>query len=243
MKKLALTLALSLLPVTGAFAAYKEQTVSGGGSIAGTVQFSGAAPKMEMQLISKDNTVCGDGEIAPNPVLIGSNGALQNVVVFLEKITAGKAWPKQGYAVNQLKCAFEPYLQVVPKKAKLTIKNSDPVLHNVHPFEHIGTSRRTLFNMAQPKLGQTNTKTIKTRRGQIVELSCDAHAWMAGWLYVLEHPYFAVVGADGTFKIEDIPPGSYTLKAWHPVLQFQEQKIEVKASGSVTASFKFTAAN
>lgn len=243
MKKIALTLALSLVPLAGASAKYKEQTVSGGGSIAGTVLFSGDVPKVDMVAIAKDNEVCGDGNIAPNPITVGSNGALQNVVVFLDKVKAGKPWPKNDYAVNQLKCTFEPYLQVVPKGVELTIKNSDPVLHNVHPFEHIKKSRRTMFNLAQPKLGQVNKKVIKTRRGQVVELACDAHAWMSGWLYVLEHPYFAVVGEDGSFKIENVPPGSYTLKAWHPVLQFQEQKIEVKADGSATASFKFAASN
>ena len=241
MKRLILTIALSLVPLSGALAKYKEQPVSGAGAISGNVQFSGDVPKVEMQVISKDNAVCGDGEIAPNPVSVGTNGALQNVVVFLEKVKAGKPWPKQDYAVNQLKCSFEPYIQVVPKGADLTIKNSDPVLHNVHPFEHIGNSRRTMFNLAQPKLGQSNTKKIKTRRGKVVELSCDAHSWMSGWLYVLEHPYFAIVGDDGAFKIEDVPPGTYTLKAWHPVLQFQEQKVDVKPDGAATASFKFSA--
>lgn len=243
MKRLALTLALSLVPLAGASAKYKAQPVTDGGSISGSVQFSGDVPKVPLVAIAKDNEVCGDGEIAPNRVSVGDGGALQNVVVFLHKVKAGKPWPKNDYAVNQLKCAFEPYLQVVPKGVELTIKNSDPVLHNVHPFEHVKKSRRTLFNLAQPKLGQVNRKVIKTRRGQVVELACDAHPWMAGWLYVLEHPYFAVVGTDGSFKIEDVPPGSYTLKAWHPVLQFQEQKIDVKAGGSVNASFQFAAIN
>ncbi len=241
MKKLALTLGLSIASATGAMAAYKEKPVSNGGSIAGSVVFAGTPPTIKSQPIGKDNAVCGDGEVIPNPVSVGSDGALANVVVFLEKVKSGKAWPKQDYAINQLKCTFEPYIQVMRKGAKLTIKNSDPVLHNVHPFEHVGDSRRTMFNLAQPKLGQVNVKKIKTRRGQVVELVCDAHAWMSGWLYVLEHPYFALVGADGSFKIDDVPPGKYKLKAWHPVLNFREQAVEVTAGGAATAKFSFAA--
>lgn len=225
----------------GAEAAYKQKAVANAGTIQGRVAFEGAPPKLAEQVIAKDNEVCGDGSVIPNPVKVGDGGALEDVVVYLKKVKAGKPWPEQDYAVNQMKCAFEPYLQVVPKNVELTIVNSDPVLHNVHPFEHVGDSRRTLFNLAQPKQDQTNVKKIKTRRGQAVELACDAHAWMAGWLYVLEHPYYDVVGADGVFDIGEVPPGSYTLIAWHPVLGTQEQAVEVAADGQVEAAFAFQA--
>ena len=184
-----LLFAVAALTASEAAAKYKEKPVDSGGAIQGRVLFEGAPPVLAEQLIAKDNAVCGDGSVVPNPVTIGDGGGLGDVVVYLEKVKAGKAWPDSDFAVDQLKCAFEPYLQVVRKGAELTITNSDPVLHNVHPFEHVGSSRRTLFNLAQPNQDQTNVKKIKTRRGKAVELSCDAHAWMAGWLYVLEHPY------------------------------------------------------
>ena len=245
MKLRSLTLALlagAAMWAGAAEAAYKEKAVANPGAIQGRVAFAGAPPALPEQVIGKDNEVCGDGSVIPNPVVLGDGGALADVVVYLEKVKAGKPWPEQDYAVNQLKCAFEPYLQVVPKGVKLTIVNSDPVLHNVHPFEHVGTARRTLFNLAQPNQDQVNVKKIKTRRGKAVELACDAHAWMAGWLYVLEHPYFDVVGADGSFTIGEVPPGSYKLVAWHPVLGTREQPIEVAADGQVAADFTFQAA-
>ncbi len=238
------TLALvagTALAVTAAEAKYKETDVTDGGSVQGAVMFDGAIPELPTAEIAKDNEVCGDGSIIPNPVTIGAGGELEHVVVYLEEVKEGKAWPEQDYALDQQECAFEPYLQVVPKGVEMTIKNSDPVLHNVHPFEIVGDKRRTLFNLAQPQQDQTNTKKIKTRKGNAVELACDAHAWMAGWLYVLEHPYYAVVGADGTFEIGDIPPGDYKLVAWHPVLGVQEQDLEVAAGGAADASFQFTA--
>ena len=229
------------LLATGAKAKYKETDVTDGGSVQGAVIFDGAAPDLPLAEIAKDNEVCGDGSIIPNPVTIGAGGELGDVVVYLEEVDEGKAWPEQDYVLDQQECAFEPYLQVVPKGVEMTIKNSDPVLHNVHPFEIVGDKRRTLFNLAQPQQDQTNTKKIKTRKGKAVELACDAHSWMAGWLYVLEHPYYAVVGADGTFEIGDIPPGDYKLMAWHPVLGMQEQDLEVAAGGAVDASFQFGA--
>jgi len=239
-KKLMFVLAAgAALMATDASAKYKTKPVKNGGAVQGTVMFDGALPALAKAVIGKDNAVCGDGSIIPNPVKVGGGGALEGVVVYLDKIKAGKAWPKKKYEVTQKKCAFHPYLQVVPKGVKLTIKNNDPVLHNVHPFEHIGDSRRTMFNLAQPKLNQVNQKKIKTRRGKAVELACDAHSWMAGWLYVLEHPYYAVVGADGAFKIGDIPPGKYKLVAWHPVLGTQEQPVQVAASGAIDAAFQF----
>jgi hypothetical protein len=230
---------ISSLLATGVSAKYKVEKVANGGAVQGFVKFDGSVPILDSVLIAKDNEVCGDGSTIPNPITVGDSGGLENTVVYLEKVKSGKKWPKQDYAVNQKDCAFEPYLQVVPKGAKMTIRNNDPVLHNVHPFEIIGDSRRTLFNLAQPKQNQENTKKIKTRKGNAVELACDAHSWMAGWLYVLEHPYYSVIGADGGFDIGNIPPGDYKLVAWHPVLGTQEQAISVGSDGNTDASFSF----
>ena len=225
---------------TGIQAKYKAVEVTDGGVVAGAVRFAGEVPTLQAEQIALDNEVCGEGDIIPNPISVSADGGLENVVVFLDKVKEGKAWPEQEYKLDQLKCTFKPYLQVVPKGVKMTISNSDPVLHNVHPYELVGDKRRTLFNLAQPKLGQVNTKAIKTRRGNAVELSCDAHSWMAGWLYVLEHPYFAVVGADGLFSIDGVPAGTYTLKAWHPELGEIEQEIEVVPGESVESNFEYS---
>lgn len=221
--------------------AYKEVAVTNGGTVQGKINFSGAVPNQPTELIGKDNEVCGNGEVTPNPVQVGGGGELAGVVVFIEDISSGKAWSTTEFTLNQTKCTFEPYLQVMKKGAELTIKNSDPVLHNVHPYEIIGDKRRTIFNMAQPDLNQVNTKKIKTRRSQVVQLACDAHNWMSGWIYVQENPYNAVVGADGSFSIGDVPPGDYVLKAWHPVLGVQEQAFSVDANGVAQVAFDFSA--
>lgn len=225
-------------------AAYEAVPVSQGGAVKGTVRFVGTPPEPETVLIGKDNNVCGEGNVLKGQVKPGKDGALSAVVVFLEKVERGKPWPeRKTYTISQVHCSFEPFLQVVPKGASVTIVNNDPILHNIHPFEVIGRSRRTLFNLAQPKQGQTDVKTVDPGRSPIVELSCDAHNWMSGWLYVLDHPYFAVAGEDGAFSIDDIPPGSYKLTAWHPVLGSRSQSVQIAASSKAAVSFTFGGAN
>lgn len=225
-------------------AAYETVAVPNGGAIAGAVRFEGAPPPPERLIIGKDNHVCGDGEAVRNQVKIGPDGALAQVVVFLEGIDRGKAWPSAApVTIDQVRCNFDPFLQVVRRGAAVRIVNSDPVLHNIHPFEVIGRSRRTLFNIAQPGTGQVDERVIDPARGQVIELSCDAHNWMTGWIRVMDHPYYALVGADGRFSIKDVPPGRYKLVAWHPVLGSRAQEVAVPERGEAGASFTFAAAS
>lgn len=221
--------------------AYEVVKVGNGGSINGSVKFEGTPPEPERLIIGKDNAICGNGDALRSEIKVGDDGGLSNVIVFLEKIERGKSWPvEKAYTVNQTRCSFDPFLQVVPKGAQVRFVNNDPVLHNLHLFEVIGRARRTLFNVAQPNQGQADVKIIDTTRGNVVELTCDAHNWMSGWLYVIEHPYFAVVGTDGNFSIEDVPEGAYKLIAWHPVLGSRAQEISVPATAKISAGFAFS---
>lgn len=221
--------------------AYEVVTVSNGGQLTGKITFSGAPPPPVKHLITKDNHVCGKGKVEIREVDV-KGGALRGVVVYLEKVKKGKAFSKKAESavVDQKKCVFEPYILVARNKSKLTIKNSDPILHNIHAYEIIGSVRRSMFNLAQPKSKPLVKKKLRVRRTGHVRFECDAHNWMLGFMYVAKNPYYAVVGSDGTFQIGDIPPGSYTLKAWHPVLGVQKKKIKVKAGGKASVSFVFS---
>lgn len=230
----------SFAQMGGAYA-YQVGNVADGGSIRGSVKFDGAPPPAKKLPINKDNEVCGTGPFELKEVDVGAGGALKGVVVYLDKVEKGKAWPSATYMLDQKKCAFTPALQVVRNGASLTIRNSDPVLHNVHPYEIVGKSRRTLFNLAQPNQGQTNSMKIDTKRGRAIELSCDAHNWMSGWVYVVDNPYYAVVGADGKFEIGNVPAGEYKVMAWHPALGTLSQTAKVVVKGAVDAVFAFKA--
>ncbi|MBT3353142.1 MAG: hypothetical protein HOC91_18845 [Nitrospinaceae bacterium] len=230
---------MGILPLTSE--AYEVIDVKNGGAITGKIAFSGSPPAPAMHLITKDQSTCGKGKIEIREIDT-KGGALRGVIVFLEKVKNGKAFSKAAShaVVDQKKCVFKPYLVVARNKSKLTIKNSDPVLHNIHAYELIGKLRRSMFNIAQPKSKPKTKKKLRTRRGGLVRFECDAHDWMLGFMYVAKNPYYAIVGADGSYSIGDIPPGNYTLNAWHPVLGVQKKQISVAAGGKASASFSFS---
>lgn len=214
------TLALGGIGWTQIGKAYAQGEVKDGGRLKGVLRFTGEAPAEDSVSISKDSHICGVGEVNPNPLTIGADGALKDGVVALRKVASGKPWPAAMTQpkVDQKRCLFEPFVQVAQKGAELTIVNHDPLLHNIHTYEQIGRARRTLFNIAQPMAGQTDVAPLKMRRGHVVEIDCDAHNWMSAWIYTADHPYVAATGADGLFDIGDVPPGKHELVMWHPIL-------------------------
>ena len=235
--------ACAALPgLTIAGAGYREVSIPEGGAIKGQVSFKGTLPKPDRILISKDNVHCGEGHIIPDPVHLASNGQVARAIVAIKDIPSGKSWPKEmdRASIVQEKCAFHPYIQVARKRAELKIVNKDPLLHNIHAYELIGRARRSLFNIAQPAAGQVDTYVLKTRRGNRVEIDCDAHNWMSAWLYLSDHPYATVTDDQGQFTLEDIPPGTFDIVTWHPVLGTRTQPVTVAAKTTATLDIEIT---
>ncbi|NJM91589.1 MAG: hypothetical protein HC861_02015 [Rhodospirillaceae bacterium] len=207
---------------------YEETTVSGGGTITGKVLFQGAVP-MRKIITTKDQDVCGGIREEPE-IIVDAGKAVTDAVVYLAKVDKGKAWaadaPKP--LLDQHKCIFSPRVQVM-RAGKLEVKNSDPVLHNTHGFY----GKRTAFNLALPNKDQV-VETDLDRAGT-VRIECDAHGWMLGWVYVVENPYYAVTGADGSFTIADVPPGDYTLIATHEFTGPIEIPVTVTAGAETSA--------
>ena len=247
MKKLILLLVLGIIFVfPDPAAAYKAVAVPDGGTISGKVTFKGSAPEPQKILITKDEGVCGKGDRVLKEVNVSGEGALGGVVVYLDKIKSGKAWkkPSGGYLIDQKKCRFHPHLQVIKKGAKVTVLNSDTVTHNIHTYSLIPTRRRTLkktlFNVRQTTRGHRFTTKVKPRRGRGVKINCDIHNFMLAWMFVLDHPYYAIVGEDGSFTIKDIPQGNYSLKAWHPTLGTKKSKVKLSSGGKAKILFEFS---
>jgi hypothetical protein len=198
--------ALAVASVAMPTHAYQELQVSGGGTIKGKVVYNGRAPT-RMVVPTKDIEVCGPPREEPE-VKVGPDRGVQESIVYLEGVAQGKAWPAAAKAatLDNKSCLFQPHIQAIPA-GKLSVLNSDPMLHNTHGFY----GRRSAFNIALPNQGQKIDVDLP-RTGQ-VRIECDAHGWMRGWVYVVDSPYYALTAADGTFTISDVPPGNYTLVA------------------------------
>ncbi len=235
--------AYALLPaLTFAGDNYRETSVPDGGLIQGKVVFKGSLPKPDQILISKDNEHCGEDHVNPDPARLSANGEVSRAIVAIANITAGKPWPQgtEGPSIVQERCAFHPYIQMARTRTELTIVNKDPLLHNIHAYELIGRARRSLFNIAQPAAGQVDTRILKPRRGNVIEIDCDAHNWMSAWIYLSDHPYVAVADEHGQFVLEDVPPGTFDIFAWHPVLGNGTQSVTVAAKTPSSLSIEIT---
>jgi hypothetical protein len=207
------------------------------------VTFKGTPASNRRILITKDFEICGKGEREIPEVVVSEKGGLQETVVYIEKIQKGKAWANpagEEFLLNQKGCRFIPYLQIIPKDQTLIVQNSDPVLHNIHVRELIGRARRTLFNFGQPKQGQRVPKEISPIRSSEIKTECEAHDFMHGWMFAAESPYYSVTKADGSFRIDQVPPGSYSVKAWHPVLGTKAGQVTVPPKGEVQVNFEFS---
>ena len=210
--------------------AYEAITVSDGGTIKGKVVYTAAPPVPRKIVHTKDHEVCGSGVREVDQIAIAPDKVVQDAVVYLKKVGRGKAWPASAptVVVRNHACEFTPYVQVVPVGVPVDLVNGDPVFHNMQAFRE----KTGLFNLGLIK----NSKKVWQGFDQpgIVRLECSAHGWMRGWLYVTDSPYYAITPKDGMFAIGDVPPGQYTLVAWHSFSGAVETPVTVTAKNTVT---------
>ena len=233
-------LTLALIVSSNAMAAkYKIVDVADGGSISGKVDFSGAVPAPLKFKISKDNDVCGDGNREVDYVRV-NNGALADVVVYLDKVKQGKAFnaEEKDASIVQKGCEFQPFIQIMHNENNAAIVNEDSVLHNIHTYEIIGKAKKTVMNISQPDKGTINKK-VKLKRGVAMKVECDAHDFMHGFVFVAKNPYYARVADDGGYTIDNIPAGKYKVMAFHGSLGTQKGKVTVAAGANQTVDFSF----
>ena len=229
-------LALAALLAGPAAAAYQVTTVSEGGTgtISGKVEFQGLVPNRKV-VPTKDRETCGKIRDEPE-VTVGSDKGVQDAVVYLKKLTKGKAWekPAKNPELVNKGCEFVPRVQALPVGTSLVTLNQDPVMHNIHSF----SGKSTVFNVALPIKGQKAEKPLQTEG--MVRFECDAHGWMRGYVYVADNPYYAVTAKNGTFSLREVPPGSYTLVAWQEYAGETEIPVTVEAQkvAQVTVELK-----
>jgi plastocyanin len=225
-----LAAALVSAPVSG-MAAYEGGDVKDGGSISGTVKFKGTAPAAKKLDVGKDKEVC-DKSPKMDQSLIVKDGNLVNAVVTITDIKKGKKIELKKVTLDQNGCEYKPHVAAFPAGSTIEILNPDGLLHNVHSYSKTNSP----FNQAQPKFKKS--LEVKIEKPEAVEVKCDVHGWMHGWLVATENPYFAVTDGSGSFKLSDVPAGSYTVEVWHEKLGKSTQKVTVKAKEEAKVSFE-----
>jgi plastocyanin len=225
-----LSTALIAVPVSG-MAAYQAGDVKDGGTISGMVKFKGTAPAPKKLDVSKDKEVCGKTP-KTDPSLIVSNGNLANAVVTITDIQKGKKIATQKVKLDQKGCEYQPHVLAFPAGTTVEILNPDGILHNVHSYSKANSP----FNQAMPKFKKT--LDVKIDKPEVIELKCDVHGWMHGWLVSAPTPYVAVTDNSGAFKLTDVPAGSYTVEVWHEKLGKSTQKVSVKAKEDAKVNFE-----
>jgi len=243
MRKLAPSMAVLAVTLAPALvAAYQGGEVAGGGRVRGTVMLREGPYRKPppvtwpKDLDPADRKFCGAKEPLVPPFYEVEGGRLRDVVVWLEGVKQGKPLAKELRVLANRDCRFHPHVQTAEVGAELQVENHDPILHNTHPL-YLG-DKSTLFNIALPAQGQVTKK--KVRRPGVIQVQCDAgHVWMRAFVHAFDHPYHAVTGKDGAFDLGDVPPGRYTLRAWHEAAGTLSQAIVVPASGEATADIAF----
>lgn len=206
------------------------------GGVKGKITFDGKAPKGEPVKMSA-TPYCQEQHkegFLFEPVAVGSKGALANVFVYVKKGLEGKTFtaPSEPKVVlDQKGCWYNPRVFGIMVGQKLQIKNSDGTMHNVNAQPD--------FNAAMPVQGMVMEKTFKKAK-VMFKIKCNVHPWMTAQVGIVENPYFAVSSKDGSFEIKNLPPGKYTLEAWHEKLGSVTKEVTVGAAGAMV-DFKFGA--
>ena len=200
------------------------------GDITGVVKLKGTPPAEKLITPFKENADCSKLQ-AETPTtrfyVVGGGGELADVVISVEGISGKSAGASAAPVVlDQKNCTYVPQIMAVQTDQKILVKNSDPVLHNVHD-QPSATSGNAEKNEAQMP-GSADLTLSFAKPEMFLKFKCDVHPWMFAWVSVFDHPYFAVSAKDGTFKIGNVPAGKYTIKASHRKAGTVTQEVEVK---------------
>ena len=229
MKSYVCSLAIALVLSVGNLYAYEGGDVSNGGTIAGTVKLVGDAPAAKALKVDKDQATCGHDDL-PSEALMLSGDSIQNAVVSITNISKGKKFEGGTPAIDQKGCVFAPHVAMIPQGSSIKLLNSDDVMHNLHSW----SMKNTAFNEGVAAHGNIS-KTFEFP--ETVKVTCDVHKWMTSWLIVQANPYYAITDANGNYKLEGVPAGTYTVQAWQESLGKTTQEVTVAAGGEAKADF------
>jgi plastocyanin len=212
-------------------------TVPSGSIVRGIVKFEGTVPKAKPINMAADPS-CAKQHPSPvldQEVLSDTKGDLQNVVVFVSDGLGDRAFdpPSQPVEMKQKGCMYEPHVLALQANQPVEVTNNDPTTHNIHPQP----ANNREWNKAE--VPGSKIEESFPRQEIAIPVKCNVHPWMRGYVAVFKHPYFAVTGKDGSFALNNLPPGTYTIQAWHEKLGTSTQKITIGANESKNIDFVF----
>ncbi|HZM03251.1 MAG TPA: carboxypeptidase regulatory-like domain-containing protein [Candidatus Saccharimonadales bacterium] len=210
MKKLALS--LIVIALTGSW------QIASAGDVTGKVTLKGTPPPEKPIAFTDTCSPLNPKVTTTRHYVVGKDNGLANVFIYISKGLEGKKFPPktEPVEINQEGCNYHPYVLGVMVGQPVRIKNSDPVMHNIHALPRVEGNQE--FNFAEPSQGDVNdTKWVSSIKSPevMVKLKCDVHPWMFAYVGVQDNPFFAVTDQDGNYKISGLPAGTYTLTAYH----------------------------
>jgi plastocyanin len=207
------------------------------GVLTGSVAFAGTPPAPE-PIDMRSEPACADKhnqQPMRHTVQVNDNGTLRNVFVYVrDGLDMSFPTPAEAKELDQDGCVYEPHVMGIQTGQTLVIRNSDPVLHNVNTRPSVNRG----FNISQPQEGMTTQRSFSSAE-VMIPVRCDVHGWMNAYIGVLDHPYYAVTGEDGSFRVENLPPGDYVIEAWHEEYGTQIMSVTIPPDGTAEASFTY----
>jgi plastocyanin len=233
---------------------YQEVELEESGTIVGTVSFDGSVPKPKKLEVTTEDQACHRGPIYGEDLVVSDDKKIKWAVASIKKIKQGKPFPKgplgpvparmaekgssgddstPAVGLDQNGCRFDPHVVLVPERQNMRLFNSDGILHNVHTYAKFNKP----LNKSMP--GSMTEMDVSFKRRERIRVKCDIHKWMGGWIVVAEHPYYAVTGSDGVFRLESVPVGTHKVEVWHETLGKQAKEVAVKAGAETRLEFVF----
>ena len=251
------------IPVSSVWG-YEVKEIAGGGTVQGTVTLSGPVPdpKAYNLVIFPDPEYCGrisngNGWRLLRDFLVNERGQVLNVVVLLEGVTQGKPFSLSVPRVEARDCRFSPFTTVVRSGHGIEVVNMDPVMHDIQAYEtSTAMGTRVLFNSPLPfnrrhrrgdlhathdhRPGESLVRQFQlSKKRRTFVMQCGFHAYMQSWAIAVDNPYYVLTDEHGRFSIEDVPPGTYDLRAWHPgIKQVVKQQVTIEPGGNLTVDFQ-----